>query len=202
MLRKYLHPRYTLHTGNLQVAPMYLHFYMLLLLRTLHPLSNQSRLVTTVMKTFLVHLSRVSGNHPKKDRRVHYKYPMPSLRSMTTPKPVKRKIRRVEHFDPTPAIFRGSASSRLPELLEKLNGEQLCISLLFDPRYTSPVYTVFSAYRAALYPQPTRYNNLKMTMFAFKKTLEISKERSHAIHVSASFLFLKHLEHLELERFT
>ena len=47
-------------------------------------------------------------------------------------KPVKRKIKSIEDFDPTPPEFRGSAASRLSEFLENLQGEQLCVSLLFD----------------------------------------------------------------------
>ena len=36
----------------------------------------------------------------------------------------------MEDFDPRPPEFRGSTMSRLPELVDKLRGEQLCISLL------------------------------------------------------------------------
>lgn len=50
-------------------------------------------------------------------------------------KPVKKRVKHVEDFDPRPESFRGSASTRLPGLLQKLSGEQLCISLLFDPQY-------------------------------------------------------------------
>ena len=47
-------------------------------------------------------------------------------------KPHKKKIRQVEDFDPRPDSFRGTASQSVPELLQKLKREQLCVSLLFD----------------------------------------------------------------------
>ena len=52
-------------------------------------------------------------------------------------KPVKKKMCHLDDFDPRPLEFRGTASSRLPELLDSLKGENLCISLLFDPRCQS-----------------------------------------------------------------
>lgn len=49
-------------------------------------------------------------------------------------KPIKRKIRLVEDFDPRPREFRGSTKSQLPKLLRQLRGEKLCVSLLLDPQ--------------------------------------------------------------------
>lgn len=46
----------------------------------------------------------------------------------------KRKIQPVEDYDPRPPEFRGTASDRLPALLEEIRGEHLCISLLFDKK--------------------------------------------------------------------
>ena len=43
----------------------------------------------------------------------------------------------VEDFDPRPDSFRGTVSQSLPELLQKLKGEQLCVSLLFDSQFQS-----------------------------------------------------------------
>ena len=48
-------------------------------------------------------------------------------------KPSKRKVRCVEDYDPRPPEFRGSTVQRLPALLQRLKGQQLCVSLLFDP---------------------------------------------------------------------
>ena len=92
--------------------------------------------------------------------------------------PVKRKIKSVEDFDPRPPEFRGSAASRLPELLENLRGEQLCVSLLFDSQCR----------RANLKrsEQPSSYympdiKSLKETVAAFKKSLDITPDRAHEI---------------------
>ena len=48
-------------------------------------------------------------------------------------KPIKKKIKPLEDFDPRPPEFRGKANVLLPELLKKVKGEQLCILLLLDP---------------------------------------------------------------------
>ena len=47
----------------------------------------------------------------------------------------KRKLEPLEDFDPHPEEFRGIACANLPALLEKIRGEQLCISLLFDKHF-------------------------------------------------------------------
>lgn len=40
-------------------------------------------------------------------------------------KPKKRKIESIEEFDPRPPEFRGTASKRMPELLEEIRGDNL-----------------------------------------------------------------------------
>ena len=47
----------------------------------------------------------------------------------------KRTVEPLEDFDSRPVEFRGSASEHLPDLLDKIRGEQLCISLLFDKAF-------------------------------------------------------------------
>lgn len=47
----------------------------------------------------------------------------------------KRTMQALEDFDLCPAEFRGTARDCLPGLLEKIRGEYLCISLLFDEHY-------------------------------------------------------------------
>ena len=47
----------------------------------------------------------------------------------------KRTLQALEDFDPRPVTFRGTACDRLPSLLEKIRGEHLCVSLLFDEHY-------------------------------------------------------------------
>ena len=43
----------------------------------------------------------------------------------------KRTLELLEDFNPRPMEFRVSTRDRLPALLEKIYGEQLCILLLF-----------------------------------------------------------------------
>ena len=90
-------------------------------------------------------------------------------------KPVKRKISPVENFDPRPEKFRGVASSRLPDLLQKLKGEQLCNSLLFDEHF-----------QVASSSQPDDKNlpsisGLKDTIQEFKRSLEVTQQMSREI---------------------
>ncbi len=85
-------------------------------------------------------------------------------------KPVKRKSISVEDFDPRPQKYRGQVNSRLPDLLEKMRGEQLCISLLFDKQF-----------RCEISQQPCNENlpgdsDLRATVMAFKKTLEMTPQ--------------------------
>ena len=90
-------------------------------------------------------------------------------------KPVKRKIKPVEDFDPRPESFRNLAQSRVPELLQKVIGEQLCISLLFDPQF------LCEASHQPFDHNVPNLSQLKETISAFKKTLELTAEKSHEI---------------------
>ena len=47
-------------------------------------------------------------------------------------KETKRHLQPLEEFDPRPVELRGTANERLPELLEKLRGKGLGISLSLD----------------------------------------------------------------------
>ena len=87
----------------------------------------------------------------------------------------KRKILRVEDFDPRPESFRGTASQGLPELLQKLKGEQLCVSLLFDSQYGSEVSSSPSSHSIP------HVSSLKDTIKKFKDTLNVTSERSREI---------------------
>lgn len=90
-------------------------------------------------------------------------------------KPVKRKVQSVEDFDPRPEAFRGTASSKLPQLLKKLKGEQLCISLLFDLQYQC------EAPKTPLAHNTPSLLQLKKTISAFKETLEVTAEKAREI---------------------
>ena len=45
----------------------------------------------------------------------------------------KRKNLSLENFDPRPPQYQGTAISLMPNLLHKVCGKGLCISLLLDP---------------------------------------------------------------------
>ena len=90
-------------------------------------------------------------------------------------KPMKRKIKPLEDFDPRPPEFRGKANMLLPDLLEKVKGEQLCVSLLLDPSYRhwddAPPTTPM---------QPSSHNipdsiALQATISAFKESLKVTE---------------------------
>lgn len=91
-------------------------------------------------------------------------------------KPDKKKIKHVEDFDPRPESFRGTASHGLPELLQKLKGEQLCVSLLFDSQFKSE--EVLSTPTSHRIPDLSK---LKDTILKFKETLQVTPERSREI---------------------
>ena len=90
--------------------------------------------------------------------------------------PVKRKIKPLEDFDPRPPEYRGAVTSHLQDLLEKLRGEQLCVSFLFDPKcqhwdnYLSPAQ--LSSHSS---PDAT---GLKCTIAAFKSSLQVSEDQA------------------------
>ena len=93
-------------------------------------------------------------------------------------KPVKKKVKLIEDFDPRPPEFKGTVRARLPELLNKVKGEQLCVSLLLDERYK---YELLSSVGP-----PADYNLpcasvLATTIDAFKKTIEVSSSEAREI---------------------
>ena len=90
-------------------------------------------------------------------------------------KPVKKKIKSVEDFDPRPPQFRGLITSRLPDFLDKVRGEQLGISLLFDPHFRQG-----SVYQPSSQHIPDT-STLSKTIAAFKKSLEINDEKAREI---------------------
>ena len=89
-------------------------------------------------------------------------------------KPMKRKTKPLEDFDPRPPEFRGNASMLLPDLLKKVKGEQLCVSLLLDPSFCHWDDT------PATTPQPSSHNipdsvDLQATISAFKESLNVTE---------------------------
>ena len=94
-------------------------------------------------------------------------------------KPVKRSIKSVEDFDPRPAEFRGLASSRLPDLLEKVKGEQLCVSLLLDSRFRHWDNATTAGVTSS--PNLPDVASLWDTIEAFKGSLKISEDEARHI---------------------
>lgn len=93
----------------------------------------------------------------------------------------KRKIQPVEDYDPRPPQFRGTASDRLPALLEEIRGEQLCVSLLFDKKCRH-----WNAEDEQHMNQPSKHNvpadaALQTTMSAFKESQRISEAKAREI---------------------
>ena len=93
--------------------------------------------------------------------------------------PTKRRAHTLEGFDPRPEEFKGSAVAGLPDLLDKLKGEQLCISLLLDPSYQQTSTDTIP-------PQPSSQripdiDALKRTVQAFIESLQISEEKCREI---------------------
>lgn len=92
-------------------------------------------------------------------------------------KPVKRQIALLEDFDPRPPEYRGNAQSFVPELLKKVKGDHLGISVLLDAEYIEESEKV---------QQPSSYNlpdisGLKLSVEAFKKSLAVDADKARKI---------------------
>ena len=93
----------------------------------------------------------------------------------------KRKIQPVEDYDPRPPEFQGTASDRLPALLEEIQGEHLCVSLLFDKKCRQ-----WNVEDEQQMNQPSEHNvpadaALQTTMSAFKESQHISEAKAREI---------------------
>ena len=89
----------------------------------------------------------------------------------------KRKFSSLEDFDPRPPQYQGTARSLMPNLLNKVRGKGLCISLLLDPstrhwRSSAPTEASFSM------PDITQ---LQQTIQEFKNSLRVTPERGREI---------------------
>ena len=74
---------------------------------------------------------------------------------------------------------RGTASSRLPDLLEKIGGQQLCISLLFDEKrqHWDEESTLL---KPSEYSIP-KLSALKETIAEFKDSLKLNNDKIREI---------------------
>ena len=87
----------------------------------------------------------------------------------TYDKTKKRKLKLLEDFDPRPLEFRGTATNHLPALLEKICGENLCVSLLFDQKYQHSKSSEFCPGG----PHLPNEQALRNTVGSFKASLEV-----------------------------
>ena len=94
-------------------------------------------------------------------------------------KPMKQSFKLLEDFDPRPVECRGTASSQLPDLLEKIGGQQLCISLLFDKKcqHWDEESTLL---RPSEYSIP-KLSALKETIAEFKESLQLNDDEIREI---------------------
>ena len=89
----------------------------------------------------------------------------------------KRKSKLLEDFDPRPLEFRGTAADHLPALLQKIRGENLCVSLLFDKKY----HYWDSSALCSPDPELPNVTALKSTVDAFKASLAVTDDDIHRI---------------------
>jgi len=92
-------------------------------------------------------------------------------------KPVKRPIAQLADFDPRPQKFRGNAKELVPELLKKVKGDHLGVSVLLDPDYVEEVQIA---------QKPSGVNipsmeGLKETIDAFKESLVVTEDAAREI---------------------
>ena len=92
-------------------------------------------------------------------------------------KPVKQKIQHLEDYDPRPSQFKGTACSKLPELLQKVKGTNLGVSVLLDSKYIESHSTL---------QQPTSYylppdGELRRTIKFFKLSLEVTQDQARQL---------------------
>jgi len=130
-----------------------------------------------VMSVFQLHLFRVNGGHLKKGRKVRFQYRKLDSKSMIMPDLQSKSCWKILILGPQE--YKGDAASRLPVLLDKVRGEQLGISLLFDSHFCS----------SAVEPQTSSHNLpstqcLQETVRAFKNSLQLSPEKAHEIECS------------------
>ena len=96
-------------------------------------------------------------------------------------KPSKRKVRCIEEYDPRPPAFRGSTAQRLPALLQQLKGQQLCVSILFDPECRQD--TLEEVQNPGSHKLPSKAV-LSETISAFKRSLKVTHDVAREIERS------------------
>ena len=89
-------------------------------------------------------------------------------------KPMKRKIKHLEDFDPRPPEFHGKTHELLLDLLNKLKGEQFCVSLLLDPSACHLDRPVEATMKRFAHNIPDS-SSLGTTISAFKESLNVTE---------------------------
>lgn len=90
-----------------------------------------------------------------------------------------RTFQSMEDFDPRPVEFRGTANSNVKELLDKLAGKGLSISLSLDPQ--SRCWNESSSSAQVISPQLPSKQELQNRVDTFKKNLEFHPDRYREI---------------------
>ena len=122
----------------------------------------------------------VSGNLPESGRRAPYiRVSEATFEKHVYGKASKRSYQQLEEFDPRPVQFRGTAKNNLPSFLDKVRGEQLCISLLLDPSFCHD-YDIGSDSTQQTPTLPS-ISSLKETIAAFKLSLSVTDDDVRAI---------------------
>lgn len=90
----------------------------------------------------------------------------------------KRNVGSLEDFDPRPERYRGTAKQNLPALLDRVRGQGLCVSLLFDPR---ACHHDEGESTSKSVPNLPSCENLQQTIAEFKKSLQVTSEEIRSI---------------------
>ena len=91
-------------------------------------------------------------------------------------------MKAIEDIDPRPVEYRRTASQNLPDFLNKICGEQLCISLLLDLSFRYSDEPALESSR--LTPRLPRESSLKDTIVAFNTTLSVTEDDIREIEQS------------------
>ena len=86
----------------------------------------------------------------------------------------KRTLKPLEDFVRCPLEFRGMVHTPIPALLEKIRGEHLCISVLFDEHFH-----YWDGANSVAEPAVPDEATLRKTVEAFKDSLFISDDAIH-----------------------
>ena len=86
------------------------------------------------MRQFLSLLNFVHGTSPKKRKESTLPMAEAAFKKHDYSKPNKKNIKLMEDFDSRPLQYRGMLSSRLPAFLDSVQGQNLCVSLIFDEK--------------------------------------------------------------------